>query len=123
MAEDSNPLSGKVGLDVTEFKTGISQLNQQIRVIESGFKATAAGMGDWSKQSAGLEARMKALTSEIGLQQTKVENTRKAYEQMAAEKGATSRAAQDLQIKLNKETETLNKMQSELNQSETELGQ
>ena len=38
-------LSGKVGLDVTDFKTGVSTINREIRVIESGFKAAAAGMG------------------------------------------------------------------------------
>lgn len=123
MGEEQNPLSGKVGLDTTEFKAGITALNRDIRVIESGFRATAAGLGDWSKSSQGVEMRMKALTSEIEVQQKKVEATRTAYEQLAAANGAGSRAAEDMQIKLNKESETLGKMQNELNQSKTQLGE
>jgi len=61
MSEQVQGVSGKVGLDVTDFKGGISQMNQGVRVIESAFKATAAGLGDWSKSATGLEARIKAL--------------------------------------------------------------
>lgn len=118
-----NDLTGKVGLDVTDFKAGVATLNRGIRVIESGFRATAAGLGDWAKSADGLEARMKALTGQIDLQQKKVNSLQAEYKRIAAEKGETSRAAQDLQIKLNKETETLNKMQGELNQTERALSE
>jgi uncharacterized coiled-coil DUF342 family protein len=114
-------LSGKVGLDVTDFKAGIAQLNREIRVVESGFKATAASLGDWGKSAQGLETRIKALNSEIDLQNKKVNALSDEYERIAKEKGDTSRAAQDLQIKLNKETEALNNMQGELGQTESSL--
>ena len=116
-----NPLSGKVGLDVTDFKSGIATLNREIRVIESGFKAAAAGMGDWDKKSGGLELRIKALNSQIELQKSKVAALDDIYKKVVAEKGATSKAAQDLQIRLNKENETLGKMQVELRESNTAL--
>src|SRR3989337_1048148 len=103
-------LSGKVGLDVTDFKAGIAELNRDIRVIESGFRATAAGMGDWSKSATGLETRIKALNSEIDVQQKKVTALQGEYQRVAAEKGENSRAAEELKIKLNKENEALGKM-------------
>lgn len=114
-------LSGKVGLDVTDFKSGITELNREIRVIESGFQAAAAGMGDWGKSASGLETRIKALSSEIELQQKKVEAVRGEYERVRKEKGDNSRAAQELQIKINKENETLGKLQTELGHTETRL--
>jgi hypothetical protein len=116
-----NPLSSKVGVDTTDAKAGIATLNREIRVIESGFRATAAAMGEWDKTSGGLEARQRALTDEISLQQRKISALNGEYERIAKEKGETSRAAQDLQIKLNRETETLNKMQRELKQTEKGL--
>ena len=116
-----NELTGKVGLDVSEFKSGIAQMNRDIRVIESGFKATSAALGDWGKSIDGVQMRIKALTSELEVQQRKVDATRKAYQQLVAEKGAESRAAQDMLIKLNKETESLNKMQRELTDSSAAL--
>jgi hypothetical protein len=114
-------LSGKVGLDVTDFKAGIAQLNREIRVVESGFRATAAGLGDWAKSASGLETRIKALNGEIDLQKKKVAALETEYQRIVKEKGETSRAAQDLQIKLNKETETLNKMQVELKDTDKAL--
>lgn len=121
MAE--NDLTGKVGLDTTDFKTAVAGLNREIRVIESGFRASAAALGDWSSDASGLEMRIKALNGEIDLQKTKVEALTGEYQRIAAEKGTTSRAAQDLEIKINKETEALAKMELELGKSETALGE
>lgn len=118
---NENDISGRVGLDITDFKTNISALNQQIKVIETGFKAAAAGMEDWGSNADGLQARIKSLTDVIGLQQQKVDNLKSMYAQIAAEKGESSRAAQDLQIKINKETEALNKNQAELKSTVSRL--
>ncbi len=65
---DQSDLSGKIGLDTTDFKAGIATLNRDIRVVESGFRASAASLGDWSKSATGLESRIKALNAEIELQ-------------------------------------------------------
>lgn len=118
---DLPPINSKFGLDSTDFKAQLTEINRSIRVVESGFRASTAAMGDWSKSATGLESRMKALTEEIDLQQEKVESVRGEYERVRREKGENSRAAQELQIKLNKENETLGRMQGELKQSKDEL--
>jgi hypothetical protein len=115
MADTSN-LSGKVSLETTDFKTGISELQRQIKIVESGFKSVAAGMDDWTKSSEGTEARLKTLTTVIGLQQQKVALLTAEYQKVVAEKGADSRAAEQLQIRINNETAALNANQLELNQ-------
>lgn len=121
MSDQVQGLSGKVGLDITDYKAGIVELNRNIRVIESGFRASAATLGDWDRSANGLEQRIKALTDEYDLQKDKVILLTHEYKKIAAEKGSNSRAAQDLQIKINKETESLNKMGNELQQSKTSL--
>lgn len=121
MGEAIEALSGKLGLDTTDFKAGISAANRELRVLESGFRASAAGLGDWTKSADGLEMRVKSLTSQIEIQQSKVAALREEYERVKAEKGENSKAAQDLEIKLNKEVETLGKMQNELGESEQAL--
>jgi TP901 family phage tail tape measure protein len=118
-----NPLSSKVVFDTTDFKAGVAELNRQIRVMESGFRAAAAGMGDWEQSSAGLEARIKSLGDEIGLQRQKVEGLQGVYDKLASSGTASAKELQELQIRINKETETLNKMQGELGQSEKSLGE
>lgn len=114
MADNENDLGGKVGLDITDFKANVAELNRQIRVVDSGFKAAAAGMGDWGASAEGLQSRIDALNRITDLQKQKVQNLTAQYEKVAAEKGADSKAAQDLEIRINKETESLNKNQKEL---------
>jgi hypothetical protein len=116
-----NPLEAKPKISTTEFKTGLAEMGRSIRVLESEFKATAASMSDWEDNSAGLEARIKSLTGQIEIQTKKVSLIRSEYEKVAAEKGSNSKAAQDLEIRLNKETESLNKMDRELGESKTKL--
>lgn len=114
MGKNINDLSGKVGLDVTDFKAGTSELNRSIRLVESEFKAIAAGMDDWKGSSEGLEARVKALNDIIDLQKQKVANLQNEHDKIAAEYGESSKAAQDLQIKINRANEELNKNEKEL---------
>lgn len=116
-----NPLSGEVRLDTSNYKAGITELNRQIRVIESGFRASAAAMGDWDQQSQGLEARTKALTGQMELQKQKVDGLTRVYEELAAGGATSAKELEELQIKINRETEMLNKMQNELNESKDSL--
>ena len=114
-------LSGKLGIDTTDFKTALSAANRELRVLESGFKASAAALGDWTKDATGLENRVKSLTGQIDIQKLKVGALAAEHARLVQENGANSRAAQDAEIKLNKETETLNKMETELGQTEGAL--
>lgn len=118
---DDNKLSGKAGLDSTDFKTNVAGMNRELRVLESGFRASAASLGDWANDATGLEKRIDSLNSQLDIQKQKVAATRAEYERIKAEKGENSRAAQDLEIKLNKETETLGKMENELGNTESAL--
>ena len=105
-----NPLSGTVSLDTTNYKAGITELNRQIKVIETGFKSSAAAMGDWDKSSTGMEGHLKSLTSQAALQQQKVDGLNKVYKELAAGGNTSAKALEELQIKVNLETERLNKM-------------
>jgi hypothetical protein len=116
-----NQLSARIGLDTTDFKTSIATLNREMRVVESGFRASAASLGDWAASTDGLEMRLKALNKEIDLQQGKVGALQGEYDRVSKEQGETSKAAQELQIRLNRETETLGKMQSELGSTQGKL--
>jgi hypothetical protein len=121
MGEAAEKLSGKLGIDTTDFKTGISAANRELRVLESSFKASAASLGDWTKDATGLESRIKSLTDQIDIQKLKVAALRENYEKMATENGANSKAAQEAEIKLNQETATLGKMTNELSNTQGAL--
>jgi chromosome segregation ATPase len=120
MAGDSR-LSARFGADTSDFKAGITEINREMKLIETGFKATSSTMDDWSNNANGLRTRMEALTKEIELQQSKVGILRARHEEMAKANGENSVQAQNAQIEFNKESEKLGKLQTELGQTTTNL--
>lgn len=121
MGEAVEKLSGKLGVDTTDFKTNIAAANRELRLLESGFKANVSSLGEWSKSATGMESRISTLTSKIEVQTLKVAALRENFERIKQEQGENSRAAKEAEIALNKETETLGKMQAELSTSEAAL--
>lgn len=106
---EENKLEGGVSFDTTDAKANITELNRAIKVLDSGFKASAASLGDWTKTTEGNESRMKSLADIMDLQRQKITNLTKQYEAVAQKEGAASKAAQDLEIKINREREALGK--------------
>ena len=121
MSENQNDLSGKVSLDPSQFKQGVSDLNRQIRVVESGFNAAAAGMEDWGSNADGLKSKISSLGQVIDLQRSKVSTLTDEYARVAKEKGESSKEAQNLQIWINKENAALSKNELELKNTTSAL--
>lgn len=114
MAKEENVVGGKFQIDISDLKKGLADANRQIRLSNSEFQAAAAGMGDWTKSEEGLTAKIKQLNTNIDVQKQKVGALQKEYEAVAAEKGANSKEAQNLQIRINAETKALKESESEL---------
>lgn len=121
MSQNDNDIGGRVGLDISDFKSGVTQLNREIRVIESGFKAAAAGTKEWTEDSDLLDQRIQSLGRIMDLQRQKVDATRQAYEEAARAQGENSKEAQELAIKLNREIEAMNRTSREINTMTTNL--
>lgn len=92
----ANELSSKVGLDVTDWKKGVTELTAGVKKIETSFQASAALMDNWSGSSEGLKSRIESLNSELTLQKKKLEILKAAYENVVEKEGATSKAAKSL---------------------------
>lgn len=116
-----NSLSGKIALETTDFKAGIAAINRDLRVVESGFRAGSAALGDWSQTLDGTKMRAEALNKEIELQTKKVAALTAEYDKIVQAQGAGSKSAQEMQIKLNKANEELGKSQAELKGTEKKL--
>ncbi len=96
----ANDLMARVGLDTTEWKKGITDLNAGIKHIETGFQATAALMDDWGNSSEGLKKRVESLNDKLALQKQKLDILKKAYEEEVAANGESSKAAEELAKKM-----------------------
>lgn len=106
MAEE-NIVGGKFTIDITNFKTGISEANRLIRLADSEFKNATAGLGAWADSAEGLEAKQTQLNKTIEIQEQKVKALENEYSRAVNEFGETSKAAVDLEIKLNNEKAAL----------------
>lgn len=100
-------------IDYSDFAKGIAEANRLIRQNEQEFKTAAAGMDDWSSTSEGLNKRLKTVTKTIELQRGKVSALEKEYARVKEEKGANSKSAQTLALRLEKERTALAKAEKE----------
>lgn len=119
----ADPLGVKPSFDTTDFKNGIRQMNDALRVLDSGFKASAAALGDWGSSTDGLNLRVKTLGQSIDIQKQKVAALAAEHQRLVTAQGADSHAAQQAEINFNKATESLNKMQKELSDTEKSLNE
>ncbi len=113
-SEYANDLMARVGLDTTEWKKGITDLNAGIKHIETGFQASAALMDDWSNSSEGLNKRLSSLTDKLELQKKKLEVLKQAYDEEVAANGESSKAAENL-------AKQMYNVQSEIKRTEKNL--
>lgn len=110
-----------VGLDTTAFKNGASELKNEVKNIETSFRASAAVMGDWSNTSNGLRERTASLKDEIGKQKQALELLNSAFKNVSSgteadEKQAKSLANQmySLQNQIQRNESSLSKYESQL---------
>lgn len=108
-----NPTT-KFKIDLSEFKRNIADANRQIRLVNSEFKKSTAGLDDWGKSTDGVSEKLKALNKVTELEKTKLTNLEKQYELVAKEQGENSKSAQDLQIKINNQSATIAKAENQI---------
>ncbi|KHO62671.1 phage tail tape measure protein, TP901 family [Thermoanaerobacter sp. YS13] len=119
--EEIGKLNVVVNLDSTGFQNGISQLNRQMKLVQSEFQAATAKLGDFGSSTDKLKLQADALSKQIEIQKQKVAALEAAYQKSVETKGADAKATQDLAIKLNKAQAELANMENELKKTTTEL--
>lgn len=114
MSEGLGGMQVNVGLNSSEFKRGMANINQQLRVARSEFKNATSSLKDFGKGTDGLRAKADYLSKSVNLQQQKVDNLKEAYEKAKSETGENSKKTQQLAIEYNNAQAKLNNLQREL---------
>lgn len=86
MAAENN-LSGGIGLDTTAFKKGVLELTNQMKQIETSFRASAAVMGNWSSSTQGLTERVASLQQKLDLQKEALNRLHSEYDLLSSAEG------------------------------------
>ena len=111
----------KVGMDSTGFTGSISEINRQMRVLDSEFKNISAQAKMFGDTTQELQAKQDNLTKKIELQSAKVQKLKEQYEQAKREKGENAKETQNLAIKYNNAEKALAQMQTALHDTTKKL--
>lgn len=107
--------------DITDFKASMQEAARLVRLANSEFKAATAGMDDWSSSTDGLTAKTTQLTKVLEAQKRQLDVLETEYKKVAAEQGADSRAAQELEIKVNNQKAAIANTETQLKTYEQKL--
>ncbi|MHB1651387.1 MAG: phage tail protein [Desulfitobacteriaceae bacterium] len=119
--EEVGSLVVKIGMDGTGFQGGISNLNQQMKVVQAEFQAASAKLGGFSGATDQMNLKAESLNRQMEIQKEKVSTLKTEFEKSAAAKGLDVKATQDLQIKYLKAETQLSSLENELRKTTTEI--
>lgn len=120
MGRDSESTT-KFKVDISELKKAMQEAKRDVAVANSEFKAVASTMDDWRKSSEGLEAKLTQLGSNLKSQKTILSSLEAQYAAVVAEQGEGSKAAKDLEVKVNNQKAVVNSVIKEIQKYEGEL--
>lgn len=118
MAKDTTT---RFRVDISNLKKNITEANRLIKMNNSEFKASTAGMNDWSKSADGLSAKLKQLDGNLTAEKTKLKSLEEQYKLVAKEQGENSKGAQDLIVKINNQKAVVQKTEAQINKYNTQL--
>ncbi|QUM67886.1 phage tail tape measure protein [Staphylococcus delphini] len=99
-----------IGATLAGIKRSFKQLNSDLKLSSNNFKYSEKSMASYKNRIRELDAATKQ-------QRNNVKELRKQYEQMVKDKGANNAAAVRLRTEYNKQADTLNRLEHELEQT------
>lgn len=117
----SNDTTVRFKADISQLKAQMQAAERQIKLVNSEFKAAAAGMDDWTKSADGLSAKTKQLAGVLDAQNKKLELMEKELEATVKAYGENSAAADRVRIKINEQKAAIANTESQLKTYEKKL--
>jgi len=114
MSEDVGNLAVRLGMDSSNFQTGMTQINRSLRVLNSEFSMNTSAIGLNGTALDRLRLRSSSLSSTMTQQQQRVNALEAAHERSVTATGRDSAATQNLEIRLNQARASLSNMGNEL---------
>ena len=111
----------KWSMDSTNFNSGITKLNQSMKVVKSEFEATSSKVDAFGNETDKLKAKAEYLTKTLNLQEEKVKKLKEQYEKSKKETGENSKETQNLAIKVNQAVKYYNNLEKQLKDVTNEI--
>lgn len=117
----NNETTTRFNVDISELKSQFSEAQRRVKLAVSEFNAATSSMKDWEKSADGLSAKIKQLNSTYDAENDKLEALKKQLALVVAEQGEGSKAAQDLQIRINNQQAEVNRTAEALKEYKKKL--
>lgn len=101
--------------------TSVDGITRQLRVLETGFDAAAAGSDHLENSIEQLRNRSQHLSQTLNLQQERVRELTRLHQASAQATGADSAATQEIQIRLNRATQQMRETENQLRQTTNQI--
>lgn len=117
----NNETTTKFKVDISELKKSMQDARKQVALANSEFKAASSSMDNWAKSTDGISAKLKQLNSNVDSQKKVLAQYESTLEEVKAQYGENSAAAQEYQTKLNNQQAVVNRLESEIKRYTSEL--
>lgn len=101
----------------------VEGMDRQLRVLESGYAASAAGATDLGRTVEGLQQKEQHLTSTLNIQKEQVKELTRLYQESVRLKGIDAEQTQEIQIRLNRATQAMRETEGQLTVTNTQVEQ
>lgn len=112
MAEE-NTITTIFKADISQFSASAQQLNQYVRNVNSQFEAATAGMGKWSDNTDGLQAKIKQLNGVLEAEKKKLALMVDRLNEMEKAGKGNTKEAENLKIAINKQVAVIKKTEKQ----------
>ena len=111
----------KFKADISDLKKNIQEANRNIKLANAEFKAASSAMDYMADSADGIQKKLDQLNKVYKAQNTILDSYKKELEQVVAEQGENSAAADNLRIKIANQQAAVNKTAGELATYEKKL--
>lgn len=117
----ADEVTTSLNIDITQFKKALTDANRYIRMANSEFDKATAGTEKWTDSADGLRAKITQLNKVLDGQEAAAAALRHEYDRVVQEQGESSKGAQELAIKLNKQEAACKKTAAQIKKYEGDL--
>ena len=123
MANKNEDVTTKFKVDISEFRSGIKEANNIIKLANAQFKAATSGMDDWKNSTDGISAKIEQLNSVLQAQKQKLSSYQQQYEALTNAQEENGRRAEALRQQYNEAVSAFGQTSTEAKQLASALNQ
>lgn len=119
----SNKKTIVLGLDYSQFSGGITEVNRKMGLLDQEFKLASEMAKQYGSETDKLQLKEEQLTQKIALQNQKLEEAKKKYDDVMSSKDRNSKKSDDADKALLRERTALEKLNNELAANKVRMDQ